>query len=224
LAVSLPLLAIGLALTCAAALYYGHTRPTDWTKFGPERFLTLGSAVIADGHLRVTGVTNLPDGALLDVVLATTENLVTVTVPCKDARFLLNATDTGTISNGTYRVLVAFRLEQQAQPLREQIHYQPRRLEAKGQLVVTSAADPTKELRPKLRALIQSANVAKDRTELAKVVVDAEAFDRGLWISTLAPGVRRLRRALETALRGSGKPDVERLRRELVEADVLSSL
>jgi hypothetical protein len=222
------LLAFVVGAACAAGLNYRHRHPPDPTKFGLERFLTLASTEIApetsQTRLRVAGTTNLPDGARLDVTLGTTEDLFTASVPCRGGQFLLDALDARSVTNGTYRVLVAFRIEQQDQALREQIHYQPRRLDTKSQLVVTSATDPTKHLRPKLRALIQSANAAKDRTELARVATDAEAFERGLWISTLTPAVRRLRRALEAALRGSGKPDVERLRRELVEADVLASL
>jgi hypothetical protein len=222
------LLLLIVAIAGAVVVSFRSRFPQDPSKFGPERFLALESAEIApeasQSKLRVAGRTNLPDGARVDVIVATTESLLNESVPCHGGFFLLETRDARSVTNGTYRVFVAFRLEAQDEALRKAIHYQPRRLEAPGQIVVTSAVDPTKELRPRLRALIQSANVARDRASLAKVARDAEALESELWISTLLPGARRLRLALQLAARSSGNADFERLRRSLVEADVLAGL
>lgn len=207
----------------AVLLSLRSRQKADPTRFGPERVLSITSADLASHRLQVSGSTNLPDGARLGVIIATTEPCQHYSTRAVRGRFFIDLTDDRTTTSGAYRVLVSFRIEEQDEALREAMRYQPLRLDAAAPLSVDST-DPAKDLRPKLRALIQAANAAKDRDALVKVAGDAQAFERELWISTLLPGARRLRRALDVALRGSGRLDLERLRRELIEADVLASL
>lgn len=214
-------LAVGAAAT---ALYVRSRKPPDPTRFGPERFLKIESAEIAPSssgsRLVIGGSTNLPDGARLDLAL-TTEDLVRATVICDKGRFGVELADGRTVTNGTYRIFVTFDLAQQSPALCEAIRYQPLRLDAESVLVVTSGVDPA-ALRSKLKDLIRSANTAVQLEELRRTAAEAEVFERELWISTLLPGARRLRTALDAYL-AAPRPDKAALRQALVEADVLAS-
>jgi hypothetical protein len=67
------------------------------------------------------------------------------------------------------------------------------------------------------------ANALNTAAKAKNVDERAEAFEHELWLSSLAPAVKRLRRALEAYVRAAPHSDVEQLRREVVAAEVLSS-
>ena len=217
-----------LALAGAAVALCVRT-PQDPTRTGPVRTLVLGAfrvESLAGGGSRLLGeaATNLPDGARVVVELRTTEILVALETAVSVGRFEVATTAPGAVTNGTYEIAASFRLEDQPPALREALHFQPRRLDATGPLVVNGASDPGRELRPRLLALIADANAAEDAAGVARAAPRAAALERELWLSTLLPSVRRLRRALDQALREGPAPDLAALRREAVAAEVLARL
>ena len=198
----------------------------DPTRFGPKRTITLRPFSVIDlgdrRRLVGGGETNFPDGVQLDVVLSTVEALLTVPVACRSGSFDIALEHTGIVTNGRYTIRAKFALDRQTREVATSIHYQPKSLEAESSLVLANSTTGDVE-RSALRSLIDRANNAKDVEELVGYGKEAARLEASLWISTLLPGARRLSTSIARQVR-ERRVDFERLRTELVEAEVLSGL
>lgn len=218
------LIAVAALLSLLAAVSH-FRRPADPTRFGPERTLLLDEARIDrrehGWRLLVRGRTNLPDGARVRIEIRTSDEVYMDFALTGGGAVTLERTSGGQVTAGNYVVAATFVLEEQAQELREALHYQPRKLEARVPLSLVEGID-AKELRAGLHALIERANAASSKEDVARVSSEAGAFERRVFVSGLTPAVRSLRRALEHAV-AERSLDLKELRSEITRVEILSS-
>lgn len=218
---------VGVAGLVTLGVRSHRSSQTDPTAFGPQRFLELRSARIErgqDGGLCFVsqGVTNLPDGARIQIDVHATESVFADVAVCSSGQFSLDRRESSRIvSKGHYVVIALFVLEDQDESLRKRLHYQPGRMESRLPLEIDSGNE-TPSLRADWSSLIARANSATDVATVARVASDVAGFERRLWISRLRPATQQLRRALEAA-QSNKVLDVANLRREIAKAEILSS-
>lgn len=218
---------VALAGAVALSLYSWRPRvDRDPTEFGPKRFLQLANVrvdrVEPGFRLLAEGTTNLPDGVRIHVEILSTESIFSDETTCRAGRFVLERRETSrAVSSGRFVVSAVFALEEQSEASRRELHYQPRRLEARAALEIAEGNE-TGELRSQWTALIARANSASDAASVAQVASDVAGFEQRLWISRLRPATQHLRRSLEGA--GARVPlDLAELRRQVVKAEILAS-
>jgi len=202
----------------------GATAPRDQVV---RRSLELTSATVTPApgsRLKVSGRTDLVDGALLEVaVLGGGTDLLVTRTSVRAGSFEVDTPATGDTTTGTYTVVARFAIEAQAPSVRDALSYEHRSLSAHAPLFLPPSATTAAVIKDELRSLIDSANqLPRDPSMIDELDRRAVALGRRLWLAEERVAVMKLRQALEEARR----PEVRRaeLDRLLVEAHTLSKL
>lgn len=202
-------LSVGLAGLVLTILFLGpeEERSSDPTRRGPSRFLSLDEARIemASGGSRlvVRGRTNLPDGACLTLrVLAGERELVSLPVGVRAGTLSLAAEERGLVLEGRFVVSARFRLEEQAEAVRRELHYQPASLSAARDLALPLQLLAAGEARSELNDLLEAVNRApRARARLDELDRRARDMAERLWIAEEKAAIAELRLAIEEARR-----------------------